>query len=263
VGLTKPQALSLLNALMDVSDKPDKKVRPPRLKSVLNPNSKYYDDSPKLTRDLSLLFFNHQQGYKRLRHNRITKDDRQWVFLVSIKKAIVKITGAKKQPFMIFARKLFIQAEKISRRRSLYLPFVISRLPELIDITADSLDSVVLTKEARVWRAYRRRRMAITGFGLQKKLEPGSDDHIYSGEIADILSRYKVPVKIFMNIQFAAFNAVGTFPKLKDLTTRKAIDRLEQGMVRLTKESGSEEDKEYWDEVERETSRKSKRKTNR
>ena len=69
----------------------------PKLEAVLNPRSKYYDDTPGLTSQLSLLLFMHQRKRRRLRHKRITNKDRQWVLLVAIKKGIVETIGTKRK----------------------------------------------------------------------------------------------------------------------------------------------------------------------
>ncbi|MHA2064226.1 MAG: hypothetical protein ACXABY_07585 [Candidatus Thorarchaeota archaeon] len=263
LGVNKEKALQLYEKL---NREDDKRVKGPKLRAVLNPNSKYYDGTPKLTNSLSLLFFTHQQRHSRLRHKRITKSDRQWVHLVQIKQRIVETTGKGSQAFMTFSKQLFNESERMSRgsgKKNLYLAFVASRLEELIDCTSDYLTSEVTKKEQRVWKAYVIRRKRITGVSLPKKLEPGSDEHDLAKRILRIAKRYKASVNQFMDIQFASFKAVGSFPRLKNLVTSAAIDRLEQGMLKIKEEASDEKDEAYWKDVRGKISRQSKRKANR
>lgn len=265
-GISREVAGRLYDRISVTAAKPvkERKVRKPKLSAIKNPNSKYYDEAPKLTRKLSLVFYIHQRNRSRFKHKRIGNNDRQWVLLVQIKDAILEVTGPNEKKFMTFSRKLFDEAEQISQRigkRNLYLSFVVSMLPELVDRTSDRIEAKLTKREKRAWRAYRVRRERLTGIELDPDLEPGSDEHMKIKEIVEIMRRYEVSTKLFMDVHFKAFGNRGTFPRLKDLTTVNAIDRLEQYLVQFSKEEEGEE--EYWKDVKAQHRKQSRSKRRR
>lgn len=230
----------------------------PKLNSVNNPNSGHYDDTPKLTYTISRALFLHQIKKGRIGVKIINNANRQWIFLVQIKRAIISLVGEDTTKVRNMASKLFAESEKMSAKfgkRNIYLNMVVSRIDELLDLVSDSDSVKIKIRDRRVWRAYRYRREKITGVKLNKEIEPGSDDHNIIKEISRITRKYKILPKLFMAIQFAAFESVNSFPRLKDLITRNAIDRLEQGMLKYRSDNMGEEDREYWNEVDSRTNK--------
>lgn len=268
-GINRKTALELFSNIQDdygvKNNLSTTRIKKPKLNAIMNPNSKYYDDSPKLTSSLSLMFYTHQRKLSRFAHKRITDSDRQWVLLSQIKQDIVERVASTDVSFHVFAARLILEAEKMSNefgKNNLYLSFLVSRIEELMDITGAVLKSVVREKEQKVWRSYRIHREAITGEHLYPKLNAGSQDHNFIKDILVIIKDRGISSKLFMSIQFDAFGVFNSFPTLKNLITSKAIDRMEQGLLKRKKERGeplSAEERKYWKDIKNKTARKHRR----
>jgi len=238
------------------------RVRQPSLKSILNPNSRHYDDTPDMTRQLSLIWFNHQRGKNRFGHNRIMNDNRQWVTLVQIKRILERYATEMNSDIATLAVKLFNESEGLARKmgkKSAFLNSILYNIDELMDSLIRQSTSTVTPRQKKIFKAYTRRRIKITKRPYSTKLLPGSPQHVFVEEIDKIMRDNHVSIKQFFDIQFEAFKAFDTFPRISNLVTDKAIDRLQQGMVKMEPdELDSDSDKEYWDEVRKKLSRKNK-----
>lgn len=261
LGIKPKVAVELFKLVMSSAGQvtPTKKKGNPKLASVLNPRSKYYDSTPRLTEKLSLAFKVHQHKRGRYHHERITSQDRQWVLLVQIKLAIVEVVGIRTSEFLSCARRVFIEAEQLSKRSgkdNLYLTIVLGNIGEILDTVGIKSSITISIRDNRLYRAYRIRRRQASGMStLNKVLEVGSVEHNFIRQMSTICRKYRVKAKLFMDIQFAAFAQFDSFPALKDLVTSKAIDRLERGLMKYRKDSLGKEDDAYWQEIENKSGR--------
>lgn len=229
--------------------------RAPKLTSVLNPKSKYYDTTPKFTKQLSLLWFNHQKSLGRLRHKRIISSDRQWVILVQIKKEIMNFIypDTSMTKFITISSKVINESERISQkigRRIMYVSFILSRINEVLDNVGDAQNDKITSTQSIIFDVYKLFREEATGVRYRKSFIPGSDEHELIKKVESILVDYNVTPKKFMNIQFSAFAYHKSFPRLKDLVTDTAVDRMDRAKLK-DKYDGidTKEDKKYWDEI--------------
>jgi hypothetical protein len=253
VGISRKNVMELISLLLIEHGKTKstrRKTRKPKLAAVLNPSSKYYDNTPNLTTRLSIIYYDHQTKRRRLKHKRITNNDRQWVLLVQIKQNVLDAVGLGK--FLPTAKKVFDEAELIAKERGskfIYLTNVVASIELILDRVIERETAIITVKESRVYRAYRKYRRMVTGKRI-KDLEPGSQSHNYVTQITTTVKEYGISAKVYMDVQFRAFAHFDSFPRLKDLTTEKAIDRLEQGLPKYREENiGTDEDKEYWKDV--------------
>ena len=260
LSIPEPKALLFYSSLVTQVDNKVKKLRKPKLKAVLNPRSKYYDNKPGWTKQLSLLIYKHQHSYKRLKHKRITSSNRQWVLLVQIQQAITDYFNCNSSAqFMKYADRFILEAEALSKKfgkNNLYLTFTVANIQEILDISNGYLNDVITNKEQKIWKVYWKLRSNITGKDRNKNLNPGSDEHFIVKEILKIIKEHKTSTNVFMRIQFAAFEFVNSFPRLKNLITENAIDRLQQGIIKRKEEVIDKEDEAYWEDVKNKTSKR-------
>jgi hypothetical protein len=252
--------------LLSTSSKPRRaKVRTPKLKAIKNPNSKYYDTAPGLTKKLSLIFYNHQRANRRFKHERITNNDRQWVLLVGIKDRILKRFGNGK--FIAVSTELFRQAELLSKKKgkaNLYLTWVVYSMEELLDKVEGRLSLKITEEERQFWIDYQRHKLKMTGITSITSItsitdgtefEAGSDDHYFTTEALEIINRFGIKVSDFLKIHFDAFRVHDSFPSISNMVTDKAILRLERGIIKhaAARRTWSDRDKKnesYWRELE-------------
>jgi hypothetical protein len=223
-----------------------------KLARLSNPRSKHYDSTPDLTSQLSLLLYNYQRSNGRFYTKRLTKEHKQYLILVKIKRAILDTSPVN---FVLLANRVLQEGESICKRmgkNNIYLSIVLHHIQEILDKSVDSLRMEITDKQLLIYQIYREMRTAITSVPMKEKLTPGSDTHNFVAQIEKIVADHKVRVRDFMIVQFEAFEHFGSFPRLSNLVGDKAIDRLEQAIVskhiRRNKKVTSEERK-YWDAV--------------
>ena len=223
-----------------------------KLARLSNPLSKHYDPTPSLTSQLSLLLYNYQRGSRRFYTKRLTKEHRQYLILVKIKRAI---TDTSPSNFAVLANKVLQEGELICRERgknNIYLSIVLSHIQEILDKVIDSLSMEVTPKQRLIYQVYREMRMAITNTEMKEELSPGSDNHNFVIQIEKIIMDHKVMVRDFMEVQFEAFKHFNSFPRLSNLVGDKAIDRLEQAIVSKHIRRNrivTPAERKYWDAV--------------
>lgn len=227
----------------------------PKLDQVMNPNSKYYDDTPHLTKQLSLVWYQHQHSLHRYRHKRITKDDRQWVHLVEIKKELLALDGVTDKNIVKFVWQVFREGERIADRMgkpTLYLSVIIAHLPEIVDRVDAAMSTSVTKRQRKIYRWYLTYRGKVTGRRLKKELEPGTEDHNYIKRVSRLIRLYGLKLNEFLDVHFRAFGFHNSFPRLRDLVSDSAIDRIEQYIA--AKKKGEEVpegvDEDYWRSVQ-------------
>jgi len=223
----------------------------PTLSAILNSNSKHFDNTPELTDKLALLLFFHFRKSNPMA-KRVNNSDRKWVQLVQVKRCVEAVSGKNILEFGKLANSLIQEADRLAKNsgRPLYLSSLFYQADELIQKLSEGKGLVVSVRERKVWRAYRKRRKIVTGVSLPQKIDPHSGEYPLVKQIAKMIKRYKVSSNQFMNIHFEAFKAFNSFPRLKDLITSKAIDRLEQGLLKhKPSETMTNEEKLYWKQI--------------
>lgn len=211
------------------------------------------------TKKLSSVWYQYQVGMmRRLNHKRIYPKDSQWKVLIKIKNELLNKMFPDKQMirFSQLALMIFKEAEKISKKagkKSLYLPFVLSTIDETFDNATDSEEYKVTTRHQKIFKCYKNKRERFTNREWDVVLSPGSEEHKLISKIDIILKDYNIGKKKFMKIQFDAFGFHKTFPKLKDLVTSAAIDRLD---IALAKENDDykpkdAKDEAYWNKIKK------------
>lgn len=274
---SKKYAIKLFAALKVIHDARISSTVPKRvpakakLKDVLNPKSKYYDDTSKLTSQLSLIWFNHHQALKRYRHKRIRRDDRQWALLVAVKRELLSLDGVTENNLLVWGSMVFREAEHLAEKigkASPYLSMILARFDEVVDNIDASMSLSLTKKHKRIYRLYCVKRAKAIGKPYTKKLVQGSDTHRLIARVSRIIRRHDVTIQKFMVAQFDAFAHHGSFPRIKDLVTDAADDRVEQSLAidrKVEKQRSknndpdvkkSKHDSDYWKEVERAAEKK-------
>lgn len=250
---SKTRRKLLFTTLAEVSQdktKLTRKPRKPKLQAVLNPKSMHYDGTPKVTKQVSLMWSLHQRGNGRLNHKRIRRTDRQWAHLVTIKREI-SVRPINNLSVAQTAKLVFQEGERLSRKmgkRGLYLSHLISMIDETLDNIEASRVEKITKAEIMTFKLYAKHREKATGIKLTYPV-PGSIEHLTLREIENILDERSIGRVEFMRIHFDAFAVFGSFPRLRDLTTDKAIDRLDQGISKSADETPDPTSDKYWDEV--------------
>jgi hypothetical protein len=262
-NVKKKVALQMFQLLSDIHDaaiavkKPLKRKNAPKLEQVLNPNSKHFDGTSHFTEEISLVWYRHQQNHKRIRHQRITKSDRQWVHLVEIKNILLKMDGITNSNIMQWAAMLFREAERLAEgygQPTLYLSLVVSHIYDLIDRVDMTLTNKVTKRQRKIYQIYKQKRAKLTGHKIDKKLIAGSNEHLLVKKVARLIRQYDVTILKYMKVQFDAFAYHESFPAIKDLCSDKATDRIERALLKGTKnimESKTEAEEQYWRSVKR------------
>jgi len=227
----------------------------PKAKDIVNPDSKNFDDTPKLTDKLALLIYIKAKKRNAFVARRMTNNgSRSWVRLVQIKKVLVDAVGTDSIKFGTLANQLLDEFERRSRNRGKHFLNVNNlwySLEEILERVHGKEDVVISVREKRVWRAYRKRRKKATGIMLPTNVNILSDDYQLVKQIVRIIKQYHMSAKQFMNIHFETFATMNSFPMLKDLVTDKAKDRIELYLYKnKDNENMSPAEKAYWNEVE-------------
>lgn len=234
------------------------RLRTPKLATRMNPKSKYYDETPDLTKQLSLVWYTHQHRLKRYNHTRVTPHDRMWSTLVEIKNGLLKLVDYDRTKFLIWSRTFFDEAEKLfsERGRTPYLTRILSVYEELLDRTYNRMVVKITPDEREAYQLYQRMVSKLTGVKTKAQLISGSDEYRAIHQIVELAEKYRIEVEEFYRIHFSAFEHFNTFPRLQNMVTKKAIDRVEQyiyqkrGRSRLRGKLKTK-DQAYWDSIKR------------
>ena len=206
------------------------------------------------TKKLSLLWNLHQKGQGKLNSKRILDSDNQWKHLVRIKNKIIEYIEPDNSmgKYTAVTMNVFKEAELLSikyGKKNLYLPFIVSFMETIFDNIDDSKKNRVTIRHQKIYKSYCNRRKQRTKKEFDPTLYPGSEEHMIIIKLSSILKDYDIGKKEFMKIQFQAFDFHKSIPRLKDLTSKAAIDRLEIGKLKSkpdADEPNTKEDKAYW-----------------
>lgn len=229
------------------------KHRKTMLDRIQDPKSSHYDTTPGLTLELSQLWLRHQKTMGRMGARQITRADRQWIHLTTLKRTIEPFAQQSGIPFSVCGRWAFEKAEQLALdygKPAPYLTFVVAKIDEILVRIQKEREATITPAQQKIFDSYVDFRAIATDRKWKKEFVAGSPEHELVKRIETVLDEYGLTIRELMEIHFGAFAIHKSFPSLRDLVTDRAVDRIERSIKRSIGDVPiTDEEEKYWKSI--------------